>query len=787
MAIKRITTNLIKDSDIATVDIANNAITAAKITDGNITTAKLADLGVTAGKLAGTLDLTGKTITVATATTGDSDTSPASTAFVQQEIAALVDSSPSSLNTLNELAAALGDDASFSTTVTNSIALKAPLASPTFTGDVDIDATDDLRLRFLNGSTFKAGIQVPTSTGDMISGAEVDDLAIRSQANMLFSTGGNTERMRIDSSGNVGIGTTNPTNTYGPVLHIRGANPNLRLDGTNTGSWSWISMNTADSGDSRAMGTASDGAFRITNVRDNLDSGIQFAITQAGNVGIGTSSPSSALTVQGALSVRNATQNFNGGLSAEVNSGIINFGINEGSGNRFGGSYTQANQGGFLHFDTRSGEPLFQLYGRTAGAAGATGTLLFQIDSTGNTVFNETGADADFRVESNDNASMLFVDGGNNRVGIGTDSPDANLHVNRNTNTANNVDSLGFDVAATIGNAGTNPGNHFTSGLRLFQGSGTVGSGLGVFYIGADNGAAAATNDYTGQLIAPSGMTGGIKLNAADSSGTVRFETAGSERMRITSNGGIEAATTEAKCLQLNSTHSNGPYLSFQESGSSKFYIGKRSAVGGTSGTGYDLYAAGNYDIAFYTNAARRWSINTSGHFTPNNQHTYDIGGVNAEVRNIYAQGISFASNANASGMTSELLDDYEEGTWTPVLGNTGGTTATHGTQVGQYTKIGNLVHAHGTITTTAGANFGGSTVIFGLPFTSMSAGGTRNVGSLGAMQGAGTEAEKLRLVLDPNRTYIFLIKQTGQSYSHDAALNAAVNMYGFSIVYSAA
>jgi hypothetical protein len=157
VAIKRITTNLIKDSDIATVDIANNAITAAKITDGNITTAKLADLSVTAGKLAGTLDLTGKTITVATATTGDSDTSPASTAFVQQEIAALVDSSPSSLNTLNELAAALGDDASFSTTVTNSIATKLPLAGGTLTGDLVLksDGGDDVINVVHSGNTAK--------------------------------------------------------------------------------------------------------------------------------------------------------------------------------------------------------------------------------------------------------------------------------------------------------------------------------------------------------------------------------------------------------------------------------------------------------------------------------------------------------------------------------------------------------------------------------------------------------------------------------------------------------
>ena len=40
-------------------------------------------------------------------------------------------------------------------------------------------------------------------------------------------------------------------------------------------------------------------------------------------------------------------------------------------------------------------------------------------------VFNESGADVDFRVESNNNANMLFVDGGSDNVGIGTSSPTA--------------------------------------------------------------------------------------------------------------------------------------------------------------------------------------------------------------------------------------------------------------------------------------------------------------------------------------------------------------------------
>lgn len=43
---------------------------------------------------------------------------------------------PAALDTLNELAAALGDDANYATTVTNALATKAPLASPTFTGTV---------------------------------------------------------------------------------------------------------------------------------------------------------------------------------------------------------------------------------------------------------------------------------------------------------------------------------------------------------------------------------------------------------------------------------------------------------------------------------------------------------------------------------------------------------------------------------------------------------------------------------------------------------------------------
>jgi len=80
---------------------------------------------------------------------------------------------------------------------------------------LDLQATDNLALRFYNGTSFKGGIEIPTTAGDMITGSAVNDLAIRSQTNILFATGGNTERMRINSAGNVGIGATPSANWSG--------------------------------------------------------------------------------------------------------------------------------------------------------------------------------------------------------------------------------------------------------------------------------------------------------------------------------------------------------------------------------------------------------------------------------------------------------------------------------------------------------------------------------------------------------------------------------------------
>ena len=87
------------------------------------------------------------------------------------------------------------------------------------------------------------------------------------------------------------------------------------------------------------------------------------------------------------------------------------------------------------------------------------------------------------------------------------------------------------------------------------------------------------------------------------------------------------------------------------------------------------------------------------------------------------------------AGTASNLLDDYEEGTWTPVSGGGNGSTA-------YYTKIGRLVQIEGDVTFSG--NSGSTNFISGLPFAPVTQGGAicvwQNIqsGVLGLLTGAG-------------------------------------------------
>lgn len=86
-------------------------------------------------------------------------------------------------------------------------------------------------------------------------------------------------------------------------------------------------------------------------------------------------------------------------------------------------------------------------------------------------------------------------------------------------------------------------------------------------------------------------------------------------------------------------------------------------------------------------------------------------------------KGIDFSATSSGSGtMTSELLDDYEEGTWTPVIADagSGGNTGTCTILNATYTKVGRQVTVQTLITTLNTTGMTGGNVFFvrGLPFT---------------------------------------------------------------------
>lgn len=79
---------------------------------------------------------------------------------------------------------------------------------------------------------------------------------------------------------------------------------------------------------------------------------------------------------------------------------------------------------------------------------------------------------------------------------------------------------------------------------------------------------------------------------------------------------------------------------------------------------------------------------------------------------------IPFPAAQNASA-GANVLDDYEEGTWTPVLGGSGGTSGqTYSAQTGHYVKIGKLVFASFNIVFTSKGTITGTLELQGLPFT---------------------------------------------------------------------
>ena len=154
------------------------------------------------------------------------------------------------------------------------------------------------------------------------------------------------------------------------------------------------------------------------------------------------------------------------------------------------------------------------------------------VTANGGAVFNEGSADVDFRVESDDNANMLFVDGGDDRVGIGMVPDTATLSVNG-------------QVGTTNGTAG--------SPTHTFYGDADSG-----MFRAAANAIAFSTGGSERVRIAANGDFHWRKSSQAINTGGVSF---------ITSASYVEMTRDQGTALYVNRTTNDGTVVEFARQG----------------------------------------------------------------------------------------------------------------------------------------------------------------------------------------------------------------------------
>ena len=166
-------------------------------------------------------------------------------------------------------------------------------------------------------------------------------------------------------------------------------------------------------------------------------------------------------------------------------------------------------------------------------------------------------------------------------------------------------------------------------------------------------------------------------------------------------------------------------YMEFPENDSVKFFAngGERVQINATAlyanqmfglgdtDTGIALGANGANIMQFYTGNAERARFTNDGLDFRNTTGTHYVLFKNGD-------GVHFGAT-QGSNTTSSVLDDYEEGTFTPTIDG-GVSSATYSQQVGRYTKVGNLVHYSLHLDGNSVSASTGQIQFGGLPYTSL-------------------------------------------------------------------
>jgi len=595
---------------------ANGSIPAGKFTDSTITSAHIVDATIVPADMHATLNLTGKTVTVATASGSTNSTAVASTAFVQQELTTLIGGAPSTLNDLNELAAAINDDANYNSTLTTALATKLPLAGGTLTGSIIFD--NNLQAIKIKDAAGTAGYVFYLDNADTLvigNGTIVEKIRL--------DTSGHEGAITIDTDGKVGIGTASPAQNF------------VVAEGTNQHGIELV-PGTISYIQAYDRATSDYGNLRIDaqKIGFGLDNGAEKVTFLAnGRVGIGDSDPQDILEIRGVAGTR-------GGLTisnTNHNEPAVSFARNAAATARM-----FITEPGALHTSTLN----FQ----TSNASGGPNLL-----------------------------TAMTIDQ-NQNVGIGTADIGGKLTVATNDGTTN-------DVVNSI--------------MIRNQSTGTTTTGFGGeirFQAERNNGVV----QNTGRISSVAEVNSGSNISSGlgfwtGTAGTIN------ERLRINFDGKIRIGN--------NIPIWSGAY------GGGLFLKGNNATS--------DRYA--QLCIVDSTGAVAQagLKINNNGSATFGGAGNVTITDGDLQVAN--GHGIDFSATANGTGsMSSEILDDYEEGTWTPTIQGLGGNAATAvNTNYATYTKIGNMVNVSCYIHTInlAAITSGSYIVLTGLPFAADSYG----------------------------------------------------------------
>jgi hypothetical protein len=197
----------------------------------------------------------------------------------------------------------------------------------------------------------------------------------------------------------------------------------------------------------------------------------------------------------------------------------------------------------------------------------------------------------------------------------------------------------------------------------------------------------------------------------------------------------IEAYTASLKGAAIvSSSQQITNYYKFAETASANTFYGNQTLNGNLNingGNSVRMYESTNtnyWDVYTYTDNTLRANYKGAGN---DEIILYNDGNLNLNAAvtasnfkiGVAGGGIDFGVNSSAAGMTSELLNDYEEGTWSPQIyyqNATDQSNSTNVTQVGTYIKVGNVVTVIGVLQwTVTGSPANDNIGIKNFPFTS--------------------------------------------------------------------